>query len=95
VLERCKTMGILVESIEPWKDRRPFREFYSADVLKGADDPEWYFDAFLELVAMDENLLYAASFNVPIRLLELEHYPSNPYYIFLNTFREDKRQEGT
>ena len=92
VLERCRTMGILVDSIEPWKDGKCFAEISMADSLRGADDPEWYFDVFLDFVAQDEELMYRAAYTVPIKLLEMEHYPSNPHYIYLNTFREEKER---
>ena len=90
VLERCKAMGIGLYGIEPWKNGEFFDLITLDESLYKADDPQWYFEAFEKLISLGEDLDYSASFNVPIKLLELDYYPANPYYLHHNKASDRK-----
>jgi hypothetical protein len=92
VLQRCTAMGIGLYGIEPWKNGTFFDVVTLDKSIYQADDPDWYFQAFEKFVALEENLSYSASFYVPIKLVELEHYPSNPHYIFLKGFIDERKK---
>ena len=70
VLNRVEQLGIGILGIEPWLDG----EFY--DVLSCTDygaaptDPSWYRKAFDDFKARDQNLMYAASYQVQEGVVE-------------------------
>jgi len=91
VLERCKAMGIGLYGIEPWKNG----EFFDVRTLEDdadCDNPEWYFTAFEEFVALKQDLDYAASYHVADPILDMDYFPANPHYIFLKNFLERKKK---
>lgn len=72
ILNRVENLGLKIYGIELWKDReycdtKTF-EFHYPNIAH-ADDPQWYRHAFNELVKVEENLQFSASYGVPDTLL--------------------------
>ncbi|QOW11930.1 hypothetical protein Q73A0000_05665 [Kaistella flava (ex Peng et al. 2021)] len=69
VLDRVEKLGIGIMGIEPWLDE----DFYGVKVFEDfnmeATDPKWYRKAFTEFKKDKKNLIYAASYQVPEKLL--------------------------
>ncbi len=72
VLERVRTLGLGIHGIEPWQNG----DFYAVATprrgTEGPRDPAWYLAAFARFQAEADDLLYAASFDVPDELLDLD-----------------------
>jgi|GEM_PF-643636 len=69
VLDRVEKLGIGIMGIEPWLNG----EFYGVMVVEDfntvATDPKWYRKAFMDFKKDKKKLLYAASYEVPKKLL--------------------------
>ncbi|WP_298537647.1 hypothetical protein [uncultured Algibacter sp.] len=70
VLDRVEKNGLGIYGIEPWIDG----DFYGVLIVEDFDtiatDPKWYRKAFTEFKASGKELLYAASYEVPKKLLK-------------------------
>ena len=66
IINRIEKLGIGILGIEPWLNG----EFYDIKVVEdyggASTDSEWYRKAFEELKKENENLLYAASYEIKI-----------------------------
>ncbi|MGN7203823.1 hypothetical protein ACTHQF_06075 [Pedobacter sp. SAFR-022] len=91
VLERCKAMGIGLYGIEPWKNGQ-FFDVRTPEDDADCDNPGWYFTAFEEFAALEQDLDYAASYHVADHILDMDYFPANPHYNFLKNFLEKKRR---
>ncbi|CAD0006204.1 hypothetical protein [Flavobacterium salmonis] len=69
ILDRIEDLNLGVNGIEPWFDE----EFYDVIVVEdwgnNPFDPNWYKKVFENLKEEKKNLLYAASYVVPLNLL--------------------------
>ena len=70
VLNRVEELGIGITGIEPWKNG----EFYDVITNESNDnestDSKWYLKAFDDFKKMDNELQYAASYELPDYLLK-------------------------
>ncbi len=70
VLNRVEKLGIGIMGIEPWLNG----DFYGVMVVEDfetvASDPNWYRKAFSEFKKIGKELMYAASYEVPKKLLK-------------------------
>lgn len=69
VLQRVEHLGIGLFGIEPWKDRGYYDVRTHEDYGLGSRDPKWFRRAFAEFKERDNDLLYAASYDIPEHLL--------------------------
>lgn len=69
VLDRIEKNGIGIYGIEPWVDGNFYGVLVVKDFNTVATDPKWYRKAFAEFKKSEKNLLYAASYEVPKKLL--------------------------
>ena len=70
ILKRVQKLGIGIMGIEPWLNG----EFYDVKVAEDystiSTDPNWYQKAFSEFKLTQKNLQYAATYEIPKKLLE-------------------------
>ena len=69
ILDRVEKNGIGIYGIEPWIDGDFYGVLIVEDFNTIATDPKWYRKAFMEFKASGKKLLYAASYEVPKKLL--------------------------
>ncbi|WP_417289898.1 hypothetical protein [Corallibacter sp.] len=70
VLDRVEKTGIGIYGIEPWVDGDFYGVLVVEDFNTVATDPKWYRKAFAEFKESGEELMYAASYEVPKNLLK-------------------------
>ncbi len=70
VLDRVEKNGLGIYGIEPWIDGDFYGVLIVEDFNTVATDPKWYRKAFTEFKASGKELLYAASYEVPKKLLK-------------------------
>jgi hypothetical protein len=70
VLDRVEKNGLGIYGIEPWIDGDFYGVMIVEDFNTAATDPKWYRKAFTEFKASGKKLLYAASYEVPKKLLK-------------------------
>ena len=69
VLDRVEKNGIGIYGIEPWVDGDFYGVLVVEDFNTVATDPKWYRKAFAEFKESGKELMYAASYEVPKKLL--------------------------
>ncbi len=69
VLDRVEKHGISIFGIEPWLNGSFYDVLGFEDYKTVPNDPKWYRKAFEEFKSHGENLWYAASYQVPRKLL--------------------------
>ncbi len=69
VLDRVEKNGIGIYGIEPWINRTYYDVLGFEDFKTVATDPKWYRKAFAEFKKSGKELMYAASYEVPKKLL--------------------------
>ena len=74
ILNRIKQKGIKIFGIEPWKDGKFFDVEVFDDYDTSPDNPDWYFAAFQKFKDSGESLQYAASYEIPAKLLTESEY---------------------
>ena len=70
VLDRVEKNGLGIYGIEPWIDGDFYGVLIVEDFNTVATDPKWYRKAFKEFKESKKKLLYAASYEVPKKLLK-------------------------
>ena len=69
VLDRVEKNGIGIFGIEPWLDGDFYGVMVVEDFNTTANNPKWYRKAFAEFKKSGKNLVYAASYEVPKKML--------------------------
>ena len=69
VLTRVQREGLGIAGIEPWKNRAFYGIMVYEDFTHDPTDPNWYRKAFQKFKEQKEDLLYAASYFIPGKLL--------------------------
>ena len=69
VLNRVEEYGIGIMGIEPWLNGDYYGVMVVEDFNTNTKDPKWYRKAFSEFKKSGKNLMYAASYDVPIELI--------------------------
>jgi len=69
VLDRVEKNGIAIFGIEPWIGGEFYAVLAHEDFNADATDPKWYRKAFAEFKESGKELMYAASYEVPKKLL--------------------------
>lgn len=69
VLDRIEKKGIGVYGIEPWINGSFYDVLGFEDFNTTPSDPKWYRKAFAEFKKSGKNLMYAASYEIPKKLL--------------------------
>ena len=69
VLRRAEEQGIDIFGIEPWKNGDFYDVRVCGDYESNPSNSQWYWTAFEAFTKEDGELLYAATFGVPERLL--------------------------
>jgi hypothetical protein len=64
VLDRIEKLGIGIMGIEPWLNCEFYDVKVAGDYEAKATESKWYRKAFMEFKNENENLLYAASYNI-------------------------------
>ncbi len=70
VLNRVEKLGIGIAGIEPWQDGVFYGVKVHEEYATNSNDPNWYYTAFSEFKAENTNLQYAASYDIPSKLLK-------------------------
>ncbi len=70
VLNRVEEKGIGIMGIEPWKNGEFYDVMVCEDFNTTPNDSKWYRKAFKEFQKRSEELQYAASYDLPNKLLE-------------------------
>ena len=70
VLDRVEENGIGITGIEPWKNGEFYDVMVFEDFNTTPNDSKWYRKAFKEFQKRGEELQYAASYDLPEKLLE-------------------------
>lgn len=70
VLDRCEKLNICVYGIEAWLNGKFYDIKSNEDFAINRCDSKWYQLAMIEFKKEDQNLLYAASYDVPKKLLK-------------------------
>ncbi|MEO8532821.1 MAG: hypothetical protein ABI441_03690 [Flavobacterium sp.] len=65
VLDRIENLKIGITGIEPWLNGEFFDVMVAEDFNLLATDSKWYRKAFLEFKERNNELLYAASYDIP------------------------------
>lgn len=68
VLDRAEALGIEIMGIEPWLNG-DFYDIRVAEEYENSEQHQWHRTAFLEFKQREENLQYAASYKIPLELL--------------------------
>ena len=69
VLNRVEALGIGIFGIEPWLNGVFFDVLSADDYNLNQKDSNWYRSAFKKFVKIDKPLVYAATYDIPDRLL--------------------------
>lgn len=69
VLDRVENLNLGINGIEPWFDEEFYNVIVVEDYGNNPFDSNWYKSAFENLKKEKKNLLYAASYIVPLNLL--------------------------
>ena len=69
VLDRIEQLGLGIIGIEPWKNGNMYDVLAAEDFGLKPEDVQWYRKAFEIFKRRDKDLLYAASYKIPERLL--------------------------
>lgn len=70
VLDRVEDLNLGINGIEPWFNEEFYDVIVVEDFGNNPFDSNWYKNAFQNLKNEKKNLLYAASYIVPINLLQ-------------------------
>jgi hypothetical protein len=70
VLDRVEQLGIGILGIEPWLNGVFYDVMVADDFSAEAKDPSWYKSAFSDFKRSGKDLMYAATYCVPIELIE-------------------------
>ena len=70
VLDRIEQLGIGIVGIEPWKNGTMYDVLAAEEFGLKPEDAQWYRKAFELFKRRDKDLLYAATYSVPERLLK-------------------------
>ncbi len=69
VLDRVEKNGLGIFGIEPWLNRNFYDVVSFENFNTVSTDPKWYRKAFSEFKKSEKELMYAASYEVPKKLL--------------------------
>ena len=71
LMDRVEAAGIGIYGIEPWIDGEFYDVWTCEEFSSEPTNPEWYRTAFDDFATRGVSLQYAASYYVPVRLLNL------------------------
>ena len=78
VLDRVEANGLGILGIEPWLDGDFYGVRVHEQINAKPNDPNWYRDAFSEFKKKQKDLMYAATYQIPEKLLKTGNLrPSN------------------